>query len=66
MNSPTEDQKLWRVSLGMQQRLVRAVDIWEAAHKCRLGSGDLVCAEFEELDENGKTLYTAEWIHEPR
>lgn len=55
-----DGQLTWRVSLGMMQRVVRAEDVWTAARKCGLGSGDLLCAEFEQVDDNGKVIGTVQ------
>jgi hypothetical protein len=53
----TPDLQLYRVSIGMQQRTVYAEGMFDAAHKCGLGSGDLLRAEIELLDEStGKSI----------
>lgn len=51
-DSPTADLQLWRVALGMQQRDVWADGPFDAAHKCGLGSGDLLRAEAEVIRGN--------------
>ena len=53
------EEKLWRISFGMQQRTVRAESPFEAARKCGLGSGDLLRAEIELLDDTGAVISTA-------